>query len=101
MTQEELAQRDADLDIKVTPEIEDAFYFLKLIESDNEQVFATDDSESPEDYEKRLQLHFQGGQNAGDRLTNLPYDERMQAIHYGYQMLDNLKKYGVPCAEWA
>lgn len=96
MTQD--GQRAIDLDIKVTPVIEDAFYFLRLLQEDNE--LPTDENESFEDFEKRLHLHYDGGQKAGERLAKIPYEERMQAIHYGYQMLDNIKKYGVACAEW-
>lgn len=101
MTQDELTQREIDLDIDVTPAIEDAFYFLRLMDEDNKFDDTSDDSESVEDYEKRLESHYKSGHAAGDRLTKLPYEERMQAIHYGYQMIDNLKKYGVPCAAWA
>jgi len=100
MTQEELIQREQDLDIEITPEIEDAFYFLRILEKAGEIGNDIDENETLEEYEKRLNDEHTPALNAGDRLAKLPYDERMKAIHYGYQMLDNIKKYGVACSEW-
>lgn len=71
-----------DLQIEVTPAIEDAFYFLQGVE-------------------KREDDMTDAQVNAGKRLEKYTRDERMEAIHYAYQMLDNIDKYGIACAQWA
>lgn len=91
-------QKNIDLNIKVTPAIEDAFYFLRSTET---EIPDPTDEESVEEYEKRLSDKLDASQKAGERLCKLPYEERMQAIRKAYQMIDNIKKYGIPCAEWA
>lgn len=70
-----------DLQIEVTPAVEDAFYFLQGLEKMEDDI--TD-----------AQV------NAGKRLEKYPRDERMEAVHYAYKMLDNLDKYGIACAAW-
>lgn len=99
MTEEERIQREIDLDIEVTPVIEDAFYFLRMLENNETENF-DDENESIEDFEKRLCEKYTPSQNAGDRLAKIPYQERMEAIHEAYRMIDNIKKYGVACLEW-
>ena len=44
-------QKELDLNIEVTPEIEDAFYFLRSVETD---IPDAEEDESVEEYEKRL-----------------------------------------------
>ena len=99
MTQEQLTQRDIDLDVNVTPEVEDAFYFLNSLE--NPKVFdADDDNISVEDYEKMLADYYDPIHHASERLTSLPKEEAWKAIRQAYRMIDNIKKYGVPCKQW-
>lgn len=81
MTKEE-AKQVADLQIKVTPAIEDAFHFLYGVENEEEDIT---DAQA----------------NAGKRLEKYSREERMDAVHYAYQMIENIEKYGVACAEWA
>ena len=80
MTKEEIAQIP-DLQIEVTPAIEDAFYFLQGAERRDGDI-------------SDAQV------NAGKRLEKYPRNERMEAVHYAYKMLDNLDKYGIACAAW-
>lgn len=102
MTQEELIQREEDLDIEVTPVVEDAFYFLRMLEKSGEIGSDIDnEDETVEEYEERLDREHTPSLNAGDRLAKIPYHERMEAIHEAYRMLDNIKKYGVACNKWA
>ena len=61
-----------------------------------DEVLAMDEQQ-----ERYYDLFCKASQNAGDRLLKVSREERMEAIHYGYQMIDNIKKYGVACAEWA
>ena len=97
MTKDEALQIP-DLCIEVTPVVEDAFYFLSHIENQKsiDEILAMDDQ-----HEKDYDLFCQASQHAGDRLLKLPREERMEAVRLAYQMIDNIKKYGVACAEWA
>ena len=81
MTKEEILNTP-DLQIEVTPAIEDAFYFLQGVEKHDDDI-------------SDAQV------NAGKRLEKYPRDERMEAVHFAYMMLDNLDKYGIPCAAWS
>ena len=90
-------QKARDLDIEVTPAIEDAFYYVRNLERG---VPGFTDEESPEEYEKRLDREYQPSVNAGNRLTKIPYDERMEAIGIAYKMLANVRKYGKPSSRW-
>jgi len=87
-----------DLRIELTPVIEDAFYFLSHIENPKPivEVLAMDDQQ-----ERDYDLFCQASQHAGERLLKVSREERMEAISYAYQMIDNIKKYGIACAEWA
>lgn len=67
-----------ELLIDVTPAVEDAFHFLYPIEEDATPTDAA--------------LH------AGERLTQSP--DTLGAVNVAYQMIDNIRKYGVACAEW-
>ncbi len=83
MTEDELIQREIDLDIKVTPEIEDAFHFLYGLEKNGEDIT-----------EEQL--------NCGKHLrTSYPNEDVKKAVVVAYKMIDNIKKYGVACAAWA
>lgn len=80
MTKEE-AKHVADLQIKVTPAIEDAFHFLYGVEKSEEDI--TD-----------AQV------NCGKRLEKYSREERLNAVENAYKMIENIDKYGVACAEW-
>lgn len=81
MTKEEIKEIPK-LQIEVTPIIEDAFHFLYGVEKSKEEIT---DAQA----------------NCGKRLEKYTREERLEAVHYAYQMIDNLEKYGIACAEWA
>lgn len=93
-----MTQRDKDLNIEVTPAVEDAFYFLRSTEN---EIPEPKEDEPVELYEARLDAMYENSAKAGERLAKIPYEERMSAIRSAHKMIDNLKKYGVACAEWA
>lgn len=97
MTKQEAMQIE-ELQIKLTPVIEDAFYFLSYTENPKplEEILEMDEQQ-----ERDYDLFCEASQHAGDRLTKVPREERMEAIRKAYQMIDNIKKYGIACAEWA
>lgn len=97
MTFEEIKQIP-DLQVDVTPAVEDAFYFLQSL--DKELPDATEE-ETLEKYEARLASLVDPGLRAGSRLASLPPQERTDAMLEASRMMDNLKKYGVACAAWA
>ena len=77
-----MTQRDKDLNIKVTPAVEDAFHFLYGVNKEDADIT-----------EEQIRC--------GQRLQqNYSRTERLEAIHAAYQMLDNIDQYGTPCAEW-
>lgn len=81
MTKEEIAQIP-DLQIEVTPAVEDAFHFLYGVEKHDGDVT---DAQS----------------RCGERLTkDYTREEANEAMKKAYKMLDNLDKYGIACAEW-
>ena len=82
-----------DLDIEVTPTVEDAFYFLMDLEKGTPDF---NEGETVEEYEKRTAPAIK----AGERLAKLSYDERMGAIAVATKMIENVKKYGKPSALW-
>ena len=86
-----------DLCIELDSITEDAFYFLRNLGEDFPE---SPEDETPEEYDERLSKFFDPSINAGKRLAELEETEKWQAIHSAYQMIDNLKKYGVACAEW-
>ena len=90
-------QRKLDLDIEVTPAIEDAFYFLKHIDDGIPDI---EDYETAEEYETRLDRVSIPSIKAGERLTHLSKSEAFDAIDKGQKMLENLKKYGIPSSRW-
>ena len=87
-----------DLCIDIDSVTEDAFYFLSYTENPKplEEILEMDEQQ-----ERDYDLFCQASQHAGDRLTKIPREERMEAIRKAYQMIDNIKKYGIACAEWA
>lgn len=101
MTQEEL-QREEDLNIKLTPAIEDAFYFLNHLDNDNGEILKdiNNDDESFEEYEARLSAKYDPPQHAAERLQQYSAEEIRGAVRCAYRMIDNIKKYGVACKEW-
>ena len=76
MTFEEIA-KIPDLQIEVTPAVEDAFYFLRHIENQKpiKEVLAMSDQQ-----EKDYDLFCQASQHAGVRLLKVSREERMEAI---------------------
>ena len=81
MTFEDIKQIP-DLQIEVTPAVEDAFHFLYGVEKNGENI--TD-----------AQVH------CGQRLEkDYTKEESKQAMKIAYKMLDNTDKYGIPCAAW-
>lgn len=80
MTSDEI-KRIPDLQINVTPAIEDAFYFLQGVEKSEDCI-------------------TEAQANAGKRLEKYSREERMEAVQCAYKMIDNIDKYGIPCAAW-
>ena len=80
MTFEEIKQIP-DLQIEVTPIVEDAFYFIQSLEGS---------------------ISDEAGIKAAERLQSEGYtkDEIRNALVSADKMIGNLKKYGVACAEW-
>ena len=66
-------QKELDLNIEVTPDIEDAFYFLRSVETD---IPDAEEDESVEEYEKRLSRLCDAPVRAGQRLEKLPFEEK-------------------------
>ena len=97
MTKKEALQIP-DLCIELDSVTEDAFYFLSYTENPKplEEILEMDERQ-----EREYDLFCQASQNAGDRLTKIPREERMEATRKAYLMLDNIKKYGIACADWA
>ena len=87
-----------DLNINVTPTVEDAFYFLSHVEKQKhiDEILAMTDEE-----EEAYNASCDASNNAGERLLKVSKEEQMEAIRQAYKMIDNIKKYGVACAEWA
>ena len=81
MTFEEIRQIP-DLQVNVTPAVEDAFHFLYGLEKSEDNMT---------DAQRRC----------GQHLEAYSENERLNAIHEAYRMLDNIAKYGIPCAAWA
>lgn len=82
MTFEEIKQIP-DLQIKVTPAVEDAFYFIHAAIND-----ATALTEAQIKCRDRL-------------IKEYSKEEAHNAIDVALKMIGNIEKYGVACAEWA
>ena len=80
MTFDEIKQTP-ELQIDVTPAVEDCFYFLKALDGE---------------------LSDEAAQKALDRMWNdrVSKREMEDSMRKAQRMIDNLKKYGVPCAQW-
>ena len=86
-----------DLCINVTPVIEDAFYFL--YNTENKKSIKDIEDMTDEEWEK-YDKSCEASNNAGERLLKVSHEERTESIQQAYKMIDNIKKYGVACAEW-
>lgn len=80
MTFDEIKQIP-DLQVEITPAVEDAFYFLYGVITK-----AGNATEAQE--------------HCGEHLKGYPLDVQKQAIADAMKMVDNLEKYGVACAAW-
>ena len=72
--------RQRDLDIKVTPFVEDAFYVLLALQEKISQEM--------------------GGKALDRILKKCPVIEYEKSINAARKMVSNLEKYGVACKEW-
>ena len=80
MTFDEIKQIP-ELQIEVTPEVEDAFYFLHGV---IEKAGNVSEAQS----------------RCGEHLKYYPLDVQKKAIEKAMKMIDNIEKYGVACAAW-
>ena len=107
MTKEE-AMLIPELNIEVTEMVEDAFYGFRDID---DKELDRRLSELPDDYDSgdietdRLMekyLHdIEMSEKARERwFACQDPKERMDAVVKAFQMIDNIKKYGVPCVQW-
>ena len=80
MTQDEINRKIA-LSIKVTPIVEDAFFFKKAFNGE---------------------LSEEAGTKAVRRMQQAGYSEEevYEALQLADRMIENLKLYGQPCLEW-
>lgn len=73
--------KEKDLDIQVTPLVEDCFYLLMAANN---------------------KISQEQGQKIFDRIKGKrTQQEYLDAINTAKRMMDNLEKYGVACAEWS
>lgn len=106
MTKDE-ALKIPELCIEVTPLVEDAFYAFREID-DKELQERLD--RLPDDYVsgdaktdalmEKFYSDIESAENARMRFMQGSPAERLKAMNAAYQMIENLEKYGVPCAEW-
>ena len=107
MTKEE-AMLIPELNIEVTEMVEDAFYgFRDIDDAELEKRL----SEMPDDYESgdietdRLMEKYMKDIEISERARERWFacqdpKERMDAVLNAFQMIENIKKYGVPCVAW-
>lgn len=106
MTKKE-AQNIADLNIEVTPLIEDAFYAFREIDckeldtrlnrlGDN---YVSGDAETDKLLEKYLK-DIDIAEQARERIMLVSPEKRAHAIDTAFRMIENQEKYGYPCLEW-
>ena len=96
-----------DLCIEVTPLIEDAFYAFRDIdcrELDRRlnalgDDYVSGDAETDALLQKYLD-DLETAEKARQRFMQGDPKERVHAMTAAFQMIDNIEKYGVPCAEW-
>lgn len=96
-----------ELCIDVTPAVEDAFYAFREIEStelDQRLAELPDDYVGGDEVADRLMKEFEKNiahaDAARERLRKLPVKEQREAMLTAFQMIENIEKYGVPCAQW-
>ena len=106
MTKDE-AMKIPELCIEVTPLVEDAFYAFREIDDKELQErldnlpddYVSGDAETDALMEK-FYKDIESAENARLRFMQGSPEERFKAMNAAYQMIENLEKYGVPCAEW-
>ena len=81
MTFEEIKQIP-DLQVEVTPAVEDAFHFLYGTEKNKENI---------------TEAQVLCGQRLNSEYSA---EECKEAIKRAFKMIDNIKTYGVACAQW-
>ena len=106
MTKDE-ALKIPELCIEVTPLVEDAFYAFRDIDDKELQErldrlpddYVSGDPQTDELMEK-FDRDIESAENARLRFMQGSPVERLKAMSDAFQMIENLEKYGVPCAEW-
>jgi hypothetical protein len=106
MTKDE-ALKIPELCIEVTPLVEDAFYAFRDIDDKELQErldrlpddYVSGDAKTDELMEK-FDRDIESAENARMRFMQGTPTERFAAMNAALQMIENLEKYGVPCAEW-
>lgn len=106
MTRKE-AMMIPELDIDVTEAVEDAFYAFRDIEAKelDECLSKTPNYVSGDAHIDKLISKFnkdcKNAENAMRRLNAIAdIDVRTDAILKAFKMIENVEKYGVPCADW-
>ena len=107
MTKKE-AMEIEELQINVTPLVEDAFYAFRDIDDKDlqERLNAIPDDYGSGDIETdRLMNCFlkdiENSEKARERwFACEDSNERVEALSCAFQMIENQKKYGYPCIEW-
>ena len=96
-----------ELCIKVTPLIEDAFYAFRDIdckELDKRLDALGNDYVSGDAETDALMAKYErdlaNAEAARKRFMQGNPTERVHALATAYKMMENIEKYGVPCAEW-
>ena len=106
MTKDE-ALKIPELCIEVTPLVEDAFYAFRDIDDKELQErldrlpddYVSGDPQTDELMDK-FYSDIESAENARLRFMQGSPVERLKAMSDAFQMIENLEKYGVPCAEW-
>ena len=97
-----------DLQIEVTPLVEDAFYAFRDIDdseldkrlSELGDDYVEGDEKADELLEKYLK-DIELSEKARERwFATGSASERIDALLKAQKMIENIKKYGVPCAQW-
>lgn len=96
-----------DLCIEVTPLIEDAFFAFRDIDCKelDKRLNALGDDYVSGDAETDALLakylnDLETADKARERFMQGEPKERVHAMATAFQMMENIEKYGVPCAEW-
>lgn len=106
MTREE-AMLIEDLNIEVTPLVEDAFYAFRPIdckELDKRLERLGDKYEQGDPETDALMDKYKKDLDASDkareRFMQAESKDRVHALVLAFQMIDNIQQYGYPCLEW-